>query len=100
MKNDSNSKSTIASVLKEEQEFQEEKKALAEKSKVRIAQKQKQLQQQMAQLQSEYVSQSQDANAAETQPNIDQSAVEKQVKEVLKKKSKQVTEAIISYLPA
>jgi len=100
MKNDSNSQDTLEIVLKQEQEFQEEKKALAEKSKVNLAQKQKQLQQQIAQLQAEYISQSQEVNSVDAKPTLDQSAIEKEVKEVLKKKSKQVTEAIISYLPA
>lgn len=100
MQNDSKSQSTIESVLQQEQQFQEEKKALTEKSKLRTAEKQKQLLEQIAQLQEQYISQSQDLSNVVAQPEVDQDALEKQVKEVLKKKSKQVTEAIISYLPA
>jgi tRNA U34 5-carboxymethylaminomethyl modifying enzyme MnmG/GidA len=100
MQSDSNSQSPIEFILKQEQKFQEEKKALSEKSKLRIAEKQKQLQQQIAQLQEQYISQSQALSDVVPQPEVDLDALEKEVKELLKKRSKQVTEAIISHLPA
>lgn len=100
MKNDSQSQNALESVLQQEHEFQEEKKAIAEKSTARITEKQKQLQQHISQLQAEYVAQSRLVLEAVDQTVIDQNSLEKQVKEVLKKRSKQVTEGIISYLPA